>query len=35
MAFFSTAVVFLTLDSLFLFQDEQEDDRDTLCIVLS
>ena len=33
MAFFSTAVVFLTLDSLFLFQDEQEDDRDTLCIV--
>ena len=33
MAFSRTAVVFLTLDSLFLFWDEHEDDRDTLCIV--
>ena len=32
-AFFRTAVAFLTLDSLFLLRDEHEDDRDNLCIV--
>ena len=31
--FFRTAIVFLTLDSLFLLWDEHEDDRDTLCMV--
>ena len=34
MAFFKTAVVFLTLDLFLLLSGEHEDDRDTLCMVL-
>ena len=33
-AFFNTAVVFLTLDLFHLLSGEHEDDRDTLCMVL-
>ena len=34
MAFFRTAVVFLTLDRFLLLSGEHEDDRDTLCMVV-
>ena len=33
MAFISTTVVFITLDSLFLLWDEHEDESETVCIV--